>query len=67
MGIGALAAVPGSVFRQAGKTAAKLLPINSNPVGQALSNMITVGSPDSYRNILENMPMFGEKLQENFY
>lgn len=61
MGIGALAAVPGSIFRQTGKAAAKLLPINANPVGQALSNMITVGSGDSYRAILENMPMFGGK------
>ena len=61
MGIAALAAVPGSIFRQTGKAAAKLLPINANPVGQALSNMITVGSPNSYRTILENMPKFGGK------
>ena len=61
MGIGALAMVPGSVFRQTGKAAAKLLPVNANPVGQALSNMITVGSSDSYTNILKNMPMFGGK------
>jgi len=65
VGIGALSMMPGSVFRNfapsAGKAAAKLLPINSTSVGQALSNMITVGSPDSYENILENMPMFGGK------
>ena len=65
VGIGALSMMPGSVFRNlapaAGKTAAKLLPIHSAPVGQALSNMITVGSSDSYTTILKNMPMFGGK------
>tara|TARA_B100002019_G_scaffold221004_1_gene193803 strand:- start:445 stop:1911 length:1467 start_codon:yes stop_codon:yes gene_type:complete len=65
VGIGALSMMPGSVFRNfapaAGKVAAKVLPINSTPVGQALSDMITVGSRDSYTNILENMPKFGGK------
>ena len=65
-GLGALAMAPPSVFRKfvnpsAGKLAAKVLPINSNPVGKALSRMITVGNSDSYVNILENMPKFGGK------
>ena len=60
MGIGALAAVPGSVFRQAGKTAAKVLPYKANPVNNALMGMLNVGT-ESYNTVLKNMPMFGGK------
>ena len=60
MGIGALAAVPGSVFRQTGKAAAKLLPVSANPVGNAMGSMLNVGT-DSYDMVLRNMPMFGGK------
>ena len=60
MGIGALAAVPGSVFRQTGKAAAKLLPVGANPVGNAMVSMLNVGT-DSYDMVLRNMPMFGGK------
>ena len=61
MGIAALAAVPGSIFRQTGKVGAKLAPLYSNPVGKALTSMITVGNSNSYVSILENMPKFGGK------
>ena len=59
-GLGALAMVPGSVFRQTGKAAAKLLPVDANPVNNALMSMLNVGT-DSYDMVLRNMPMFGGK------